>query len=82
MRQKIISLSLDTYELASKKANFSAWVRKKLIEEAGNIDYRYEYQCEMCERSFFRSASRVLGVRKWVDCEECGGVSYATGVKE
>ena len=54
MRQKIISLSLDTYELASKKANFSAWVRRKLLEEQGiqsiamNIKDERSHYCSKC----------------------------------
>jgi hypothetical protein len=50
MRQKIISLSLDTYELASKKANFSAWVRRKLLEEQGIevIKDQRSHYCPSC----------------------------------
>jgi len=50
MRQKIISLSLDTYELASKKANFSAWVRRKLLEEQGikDISDQRSHFCPKC----------------------------------
>jgi hypothetical protein len=50
MRQKIISLSLDTYELASKKANFSAWVRRKLLEEQGikEISEQKSVYCQIC----------------------------------
>ena len=50
MRQKIISLSLDTYELASKKANFSAWVRRKLLEEHGIqvIKDQRSHYCSKC----------------------------------
>ena len=50
MRQKIISLSLDTYELASKKANFSAWVRRRLLEEVGmkQIPDQRSHYCPKC----------------------------------
>ena len=54
MRQKIISLSLDTYELASKKANFSAWVRRQLLDEQRKKDYEYgrTHNCANCESEY------------------------------
>jgi len=72
MRQKIISLSLDTYELASKKANFSAWVRRKLLEEVETITKWYAYECSRCKYMSHYQKNRVLGVMKVQDCQECG----------
>lgn len=39
MRQKLITLCPNSFELAQKKDNFSEWVRSKLLEEA-NIDVK------------------------------------------
>ena len=75
MRQKIISLSLDTYELASKKANFSAWVRRKLLEEVPKVDLWYGYYCSTCRTTSRYQKSRVLGVKLSQDCHECGGTA-------
>jgi hypothetical protein len=33
MRNKLITLCLNSYELAQKKPNFSQWVRNKLLDE-------------------------------------------------
>jgi len=33
MRQKLITLCPNSFELAMKKSNFSQWVRTKLLEE-------------------------------------------------
>tara|TARA_B110000495_G_C23001708_1_gene591254 strand:- start:1091 stop:1357 length:267 start_codon:yes stop_codon:yes gene_type:complete len=35
MRQKLITLCPNSFELAQKKLNFSEWVRSKLLEEGG-----------------------------------------------
>ena len=63
MRQKIISLSLDTYELASKKANFSAWVRRKLMEEVEIIKDReeiYHAYCKSCDITYTNKLSFMV----------------------
>ena len=39
MRQKLITLCPTTYELASKKSNFSDWVRNKLRSERNKLEY-------------------------------------------
>jgi lipoate synthase len=76
MRQKIISLSLDTYELASKKANFSAWVRKKLMDEARSHQMKhqsrrqmYEAVCEPCDLWYDSSIEEKMLMFM---CHECG----------
>ncbi|GAH83200.1 unnamed protein product [marine sediment metagenome] len=75
MRQKIISLSLDTYELASKKANFSAWVRRKLLEETVNHQLKhpsrkqmYECVCEPCDLYY---DSAIEDMMLAFVCHEC-----------
>ena len=63
MRQKIISLSLDTYELASKKANFSAWVRRKLMEEVETVtivEKIYGAYCKSCDISYTNKLSFMV----------------------
>jgi len=79
MRQKIISLSLDTYELASKKANFSAWVRRKLLEEVPKENLWYDYYCSICEYYSKYQTSRVLGIKKFEDCNICGNTAMLNG---
>ena len=75
MRQKIISLSLDTYELASKKANFSAWVRRQLLQEQVNhIDQpkfrkqMYECVCNNCDLYYDSSLEEKMLA---FICHEC-----------
>jgi len=48
MRQKLINLCLNSYELAAKKENFSEWVRKKLNEEADLPIEEYLFKCQAC----------------------------------
>lgn len=55
MRHKTITLCLNSFEIASKKANFSGWVRRKLLEEQ-EIEQivevnpiMYEAICEPCD---------------------------------
>jgi len=40
MRQKLITLDLVTFEMASKKKNFSEWVRNQLRSERNNSEGR------------------------------------------
>jgi len=48
MRQKLINLCLNSFELAAKKDNFSEWVRKKLLEEADLPKEEYLFKCQAC----------------------------------
>jgi len=56
MRQKLITLCLNSFELAQKKPNFSAWVRMKLLDEGiemkeMGIDRTFfEYKCPLCKK--------------------------------
>tara|TARA_R110002110_G_C13310836_1_gene705268 strand:- start:744 stop:995 length:252 start_codon:yes stop_codon:yes gene_type:complete len=56
MRQKLITLCPTSFELAGKKANFSAWVRRKLMEEQKIKDYEYvplyAMYCKPCNEQF------------------------------
>jgi hypothetical protein len=68
MRQKIISLSLDTYELASKKANFSAWVRRQLLDEQRKKDYEYgrTHNCSKCGSEYPNIRDALMCKCQWV----------------
>ena len=59
MRQKLITLCPNSFELALKIDNFSAWVRNKLLEEGSTADkkkYQYEYKCPICKSITFRDS--------------------------
>jgi len=51
MRNKTITLCLNSFEIAQKMENFSGWVRSKLLEEA-NIEEKspetYLFKCKAC----------------------------------
>jgi DNA-directed RNA polymerase subunit RPC12/RpoP len=82
MRPVNVSLDSTTWELAKAKANFSGWVRRKLLEEVKFTDVRYEYQCTTCNAKFFKGKSKVQGIMMVVDCIECGYGAMKTGVTE
>jgi hypothetical protein len=82
MRPINVSLDSTTWELAKGKANFSGWVRRKLLEEVKFSEMVYQYECTMCSHRFFMKKSRVLGIRMSVDCIECGKTAMKTGVTE
>lgn len=51
MRHKMITLCLNSFEIAQKMPNFSAWVRKKILEESNmitNDPIFHLYQCPVC----------------------------------
>jgi len=56
MRQKLITLCLNSFELATKKPNFSAWVRMKLLDEGVEMKEMeiytpvFEYKCPLCKK--------------------------------
>jgi len=53
MRQKLITLCPNSFEIAQKKPNFSAWVREKLLEEKPNAEgstCRFKYKCPVCKK--------------------------------
>jgi len=52
MRHKMITLCLNSFEIAQKMPNFSSWVRKKILEDVpimskGTI---YRYECRICKQ--------------------------------
>jgi hypothetical protein len=79
MRPINVTLCSTTWELAKEKNNFSAWVRRKLIEDRKPLDKWYEYECNVCSHVSKYQASRVLGVRLTQDCHECGGTATLNG---
>jgi len=56
MRHKTLTLCLNSFEIASKMPNFSAWVREKLLEEGLHqlkpdpLGWKYEYECPRCHK--------------------------------
>jgi len=48
----MITLCLNTFEIARDMPNFSAWVRKKLLEESDDtpivIKEEYLFKCKAC----------------------------------
>ena len=42
MRQKLITLCPNSWELALKKPNFSLWVRSKLLEEVEIVKDKFQ----------------------------------------
>jgi len=79
MRPINVTLCSTTWELAKQKANFSGWVRRKLIEENKPLDKWYDYYCSICEHYSKYQASRVLGVLKVQDCGICGQTAMLNG---
>jgi len=57
MRNKTMSLCLNSFEIATKMPNFSAWVREKLLEEGLHqlkpdpLGWKYEYECPRCHKN-------------------------------
>jgi len=56
MRHKTLTLCLNSFEIASKMPNFSAWVREKLLEEnlhhlkPDPLGRKYGYECPRCHK--------------------------------
>jgi len=79
MRQKLITLCPNSFELAQKKNNFSEWVRTKLLEEA-DIEVKpikeYLFKCQAC------NAQLVRATKHQVSCHQCGWLmSYVPSVQ-
>ena len=69
MRQKLITLCPNSFEIALKIDNFSAWVRNKLLEnqsEDPRLQYKYEYKCPVCKSITYRDARYA---NKCVPCD-------------
>jgi len=68
MRQKLITLCPNSFEIAQKKPNFSKWVRTKLLEEPFDLvkeDILYRYRCPLCTRE------ELDVVRRARNCTKC-----------
>lgn len=66
MRQKLITLCPNSFELALKKDNFSEWVRKRLLEEADLPKEEYLFKCKAC------NLQRVYPTKAVRNCLSCG----------
>ena len=63
MRQKLITLCPTSFELAGKKANFSAWVRRKLMEERKTVTIKkqmYGSYCIKCDITYQNSIAFMM----------------------
>ena len=76
MRHKTITLCLNSFEIASKKANFSGWVRKKLLQEQENAVDRvekppmYEAICEPCDIVYANKLSFMVEHQFCTKCHQ------------
>ncbi len=68
MRQKLITLCPNSFELAQKKDNFSEWVRSKLLQEGGmvvKVMQEFLFKCEACNAQLVRASKHT------VNCPSC-----------
>ena len=63
MRQKMVTLCPTTFELASKKRNFSAWIRRMLSEE--NDGYTADHYAEENARLVQLLSDIIDGKKEW-----------------
>jgi hypothetical protein len=71
MRQKLITLCPTSFELASKKANFSSWVRRQLLQEQEKNsipEVLYGMYCVRCDVNFKHP---VMEMAKIYRCRHC-----------
>ena len=69
MRQKLITLCPNSFELAQKKENFSQWVRNQLLLEKPNAEgsnCMFKYKCPLCKSYTYDALRRP---RKCVSCD-------------
>jgi hypothetical protein len=69
MRQKLITLCPNSFEIAQKKENFSQWVRNKLLEEKPNTEgssCKFRYKCPLCKIDPLFTTRRP---RKCISCD-------------
>jgi hypothetical protein len=71
MRHKTITLCLNSFEVASRMNNFSAWVRRKLLEESDQEGLiiteitKIKYECRLCGLNYARPYKQI-----W-NCQSC-----------
>ena len=72
MRQKLITLCPTSFELAGRKANFSAWVRRKLMDEQRSVEEKeesrplYQSHCVKCN-IFYQHYQDFMMQHKYCD---------------
>jgi len=68
MRQKLITLDLTSYELASKMSNFSGWVRQQLKEyrDPGQNRLDLDFYKGECKRQSELLKELAAGKKEWV----------------
>ena len=70
----MITLCLNSYEIAQKKRNFSGWVREKLLEEAKAAmivkqdQQLYGAYCKKCD---ITATNPHVDMMKWYYCKKC-----------
>ena len=79
MRQKLITLCPTSFELAGRKANFSAWVRRKLLEEAKPSNVEYGAYCERCDITYARIYKSSM---LHYNCDKCSNMTTYLGELE
>ena len=79
MRQKLITLCPTSFELAGRKANFSAWVRRKLLEEVKPSEVEYGAYCERCDITYARIYKSSM---LHYNCDKCGNMTTYLGELE
>jgi hypothetical protein len=79
MRQKLITLCPTSFELAGRKANFSAWVRRKLLEEVKPSEVEYGAYCERCDITYARNYKSSM---LHYNCDKCGNMTTYLGELE
>lgn len=83
MRQKLITLCPTSFELAGKKANFSAWVRRQLLQEQHDRDYSYQplygMYCKPCDEQFHHPNEAMANRYK---CRFCNADTEFQGLVE
>jgi len=49
----MITLCLNSFEIASKMPNFSSWVREKILEEGSELrgGTIFRYKCRICKKT-------------------------------
>ena len=69
MRQKLITLCPNSFEIAQKKENFSQWVRQKLLEESADDkspELLFKYKCPLCKSYTYQPLRRP---QKCLSCD-------------
>jgi len=69
MRQKLITLCPNSWEIASKKPNFSKWVRERLMKEDFIAEERLflESQIEMWKESAKKMSNKYHALKMEIE---------------